>query len=86
MTKKLFRLSAHSGAGLSLLIASALVICSCSKKDNAAGTSASSGKNSTQKVVRINYQTGTLCAAPVHIAMKKGLFEEELAKIGHKAE
>ena len=86
MTKNLFRLSAHSGAGLALLIASALVICSCSKKDNGAGTSASSGKNSTQKVVRINYQTGTLCAAPVHIAMKKGLFEEELAKIGQKAE
>ena len=41
---------------------------------------------SSQKVVRINFQTGSLCAAPVHVAMKMGLFEEELAKIGQKAE
>ena len=40
----------------------------------------------TQKIVRINFQTGTLCAAPVHVAMKMGLFDEELEKIGQKAE
>ncbi len=43
-------------------------------------------KKSAQKVVRINFQTGTLCAAPVHVAMKMGLFDEELAAIGQKAE
>ncbi|WP_294429427.1 ABC transporter substrate-binding protein [uncultured Treponema sp.] len=43
-------------------------------------------KSSSQKVVRINFQTGTLCAAPVHVAMKMGLFDEELAAIGQKAE
>ncbi len=52
---------------------------SCKKKEAAGGEAA-------QKVVRINYQTGTLCAAPVHVAWKMGLFDEELAKIGQKAE
>ena len=53
---------------------------SCSKK------SASAGGGQAQKVVRINYQTGNLCGAPVHVAWKLGLFDEELAKIGQKAE
>ena len=52
---------------------------SCSKKQAASGDAA-------QKVVRINFQTGSLCAAPVHVAMKMGLFEQELAAIGQKAE
>ena len=39
-----------------------------------------------QKVVRINFSTGSLCHAPVHVAMVKGLFDEELGKIGQKAE
>ena len=52
---------------------------SCSKKQAASGETA-------QKVVRINFQTGSLCAAPVHVAMKMGLFEQELAAIGQKAE
>ena len=39
-----------------------------------------------QKVVRINFSTGGLCHAPVHVAMVKGLFDEELGKIGQKAE
>ena len=53
---------------------------SCSKKQAAAAG------ESAQKVVRINFQTGSLCAAPVHVAMKMGLFEQELAAIGQKAE
>ena len=53
---------------------------SCSKK-----TAAVEGAQA-QKVVRINYQTGNLCGAPVHVAWKLGLFDEELAKIGQKAE
>ena len=52
---------------------------SCSKKQTA-------GNTAEQKVVRINYQTGNLCGAPVHVAWKLGLFDEELAKIGQKAE
>ena len=62
--------------GMALLAASSLMFTSCEKKSAA----------SSQKVVRINFQTGTLCAAPVHVAMKMGLFEEELAAIGQKAE
>lgn len=49
---------------------------SCNKKE----------ASSAQKVVRINFQTGNLCGAPVHVAMKMGLFDEELKKIGQKAE
>lgn len=64
-----------------------LALCSgltgCSKKAAATADGASS---SAQKVVRINYQTGNLCGAPVHVAWKLGLFDEELAKIGQKAE
>ena len=67
----------------SLLMGMALVsflsFTACNKKQAASSDSA-------QKVVRINFQTGTLCAAPVHVAMKMGLFEEELAAIGQKAE
>lgn len=59
-----------------------LMLAGCSKKSASAdGTS-----GSAQKVVRINYQTGNLCGAPVHVAWKLGLFDEELAKIGQKAE
>ena len=53
---------------------------SCSKKQ------ATASGETAQKVVRINFQTGSLCAAPVHVAMKMGLFEQELAAIGQKAE
>ena len=62
-----------------LALAGALT--SCSKKQATAASSASE-----QKVVRINFQTGSLCGAPVHVAWKLGLFDEELAKIGQKAE
>ncbi|MGN0739134.1 MAG: ABC transporter substrate-binding protein [Treponema sp.] len=79
MTKKNFLAVRAFSVGLVLSAVSVLMICGCSKKETSA-------KNSSQKVVRINYQTGTLCAAPVHVAMKKGLFEEELAKIGQTAE
>ena len=61
-----------------MLLAAGLT--SCSKK-----TAAAEGAQA-QKVVRINYQTGNLCGAPVHVAWKLGLFDEELAKIGQKAE
>ena len=60
-----------------LALAGALT--SCSKKQAASSAP-------EQKVVRINYQTGNLCGAPVHVAWKLGLFDEELAKIGQKAE
>ena len=56
------------------LIAASLAFISCNNK------------KSEQKVVHINFQTGSLCAAPVHVAMKMGLFDEELSKIGQKAE
>ena len=56
---------------------------SCSKKS---GTASAANGNQTQKVVRINFSTGSLCHAPVHVAMKLGLFDEELEKIGQKAE
>lgn len=55
-------------------------VLSCSKKE---GASSSSKEG---KVVRINFQTGMLCGAPVHVAMKKGLFEQELAAIGQRPE
>lgn len=78
MKKSIFIL----GAALAVLaLCSGLI--SCSKKAAATADGASS---SAQKVVRINYQTGNLCGAPVHVAWKLGLFDEELAKIGQKAE
>lgn len=43
-------------------------------------------KAESQKTVRINFQRGSLCAAPVHVAWKLGIFEDELSKIGQKAE
>ena len=64
--------------GMSFLAAS-VMFTACNKKQASSGSDA-------QKIVRINFQTGTLCAAPVHVAMKMGLFEEELAAIGQKAE
>ena len=64
---------------MGMALVSFLSFTACNKKQAASSDSA-------QKVVRINFQTGTLCAAPVHVAMKMGLFEEELAAIGQKAE
>ena len=61
---------------------SVLMLAGCSKKT----ASADGASGSAQKVVRINFQTGSLCGAPVHVAWKLGLFDEELAKIGQKAE
>ena len=67
--------------GVVALVAATLSFTACSKKTKAAGNS-----NQAQKVVCINFQTGSLCGAPVHVAWKMGLFDEELAKIGQKAE
>ncbi len=67
--------------GALAVVAAALVLSGCNKKS---GASSSSGDD--VKVVRINFQTGGLCAAPVHVAMKLGLFDEELSAIGQKAE
>ena len=64
-------------AGAVLTVAS-LSFTACNKKAAKASES--------QKVVRINFQTGGLCHAPVHVAMINGLFDEELGKIGQKAE
>lgn len=59
----------------------------CSKKSSAeASAESSAAGKSKQKVVHINFSTGSLCHAPVHVAMKLGLFDEELGKIGQKAE
>ena len=69
----------------SLLIMAAasalMMLAGCPKKSEKAAAG-----GSEQKVVRINFQTGSLCGAPVHVAWKLGLFDEELAKIGQKAE
>lgn len=62
-------------AGIAL---TAFSLVGCNKKSAASADA--------QKVVRINFQTGGLCHAPVHVAMKMGLFDEELSKIGQKAE
>ncbi|MBO7639616.1 MAG: ABC transporter substrate-binding protein, partial [Treponema sp.] len=59
----------------------AVGLTSCSKKAESAA-----GVSQEEKVVRINFSTGSLCHAPVHVAMKLGLFDEELEKIGQKAE
>lgn len=61
------------------LAALTVMFTACNKKNG-------KESSSSQKVVRINFQTGTLCAAPVHVAMKMGLFDSELEKIGQKAE
>ncbi len=71
-------LSKITGIAFAVLALTSLLT-SCSKKQAASSTP-------EQKVVRINYQTGNLCGAPVHVAWKLGLFDEELAKIGQKAE
>ena len=63
--------------GITMLLA-AFLVTSCKEKE--------AGKAQGQKVVRINFQTGGLCAAPVHVAMKMGLFDQELEAIGQKAE
>ena len=61
-----------------VLSVTALAFTGCNKKNKASADG--------QKVVRINFSTGSLCHAPVHVAMVKGLFDEELGKIGQKAE
>ena len=66
-----------------LLLSTGLTGCNKKSEDSAAK---GSGKDENQKVVRINFSTGSLCHAPVHVAMKLGLFDEELGKIGQKAE
>ncbi|MBO4759266.1 MAG: hypothetical protein J5505_04320, partial [Spirochaetaceae bacterium] len=66
--------------GAAAMAVAAISFTACSKKN------AAEGGSQAQKVVRINYQTGNLCGAPVHVAWKLGLFDEELAKIGQKAE
>lgn len=63
-----------------------LVFAGCKEKNASSAESKTSSTNNNQKVIRIIYQTGNLCGAPVHIAMKNGLFDEELGKIGQKAE
>ena len=68
---------------LTFMVVASLSLIGCSKKSE---TGSAAGGNQEQKVVRINFSTGSLCHAPVHVAMKLGLFEEELAKIGQKAE
>ena len=63
------------------LAMASFALAGCNKDKKSASTS-----GTAQKVVRINFQRGGLCAAPVHVAWKMGLFDEELAKIGQKAE
>lgn len=78
MKKTSFQKNARKFAGITMLVAASALI-SCKGKE-------ANGEGAVQKVVRINFQTGGLCAAPVHVAMKMGLFDEELAAIGQKAE
>lgn len=61
-----------------VLSVTAIAFTGCNKKNKASADA--------QKVVRINFSTGSLCHAPVHVAMVNGLFDEELGKIGQKAE
>jgi len=61
------------------IFSASVVFTGCNKKS-------AKGSGEAQKVVRINFQTGLLCGAPVHVAMQMGLFDEELSKIGQKAE
>ena len=61
-----------------VLSVTAIAFTGCNKKNKASADA--------QKVVRINFSTGGLCHAPVHVAMVNGLFDEELGKIGQKAE
>jgi len=71
-------------------LASAFIFASCNEKKSTTSESTSTQKSvqtsNKQKTIRIIYQTGNLCGAPVHIAMKNGLFDEEFSKIGQKAE
>ena len=53
------------------LAAVSLSLTACNKKTETAGNSSTQA----QKVVRINFQTGSLCGAPVHVAWKLGLFD-----------
>ena len=78
MKKTSFQKNARKFAGITMLVAASALI-SCKGKE-------ANSEVAGQKVVRINFQTGGLCAAPVHVAMKMGLFDEELAAIGQKAE
>lgn len=67
----------------------ALVLCAATIALASLGFVACNKKGSSSdgtKIVRINFQTGQLCGAPVHVAWKLGLFDEELAKVGQKAE
>ena len=50
------------------------------------GCTKKTASSDEKKIVRINFQTGGLCHAPVHVAMVNGLFEEELSKIGQVAQ
>ncbi len=74
MKKALF----YAGS-IALAASLSLALSGCNNKKEANG-------NSQQKIVRINFQTGNLCGAPVHVAWKLGFFDEELKKIGQKAE
>ncbi|MBQ9538245.1 MAG: ABC transporter substrate-binding protein [Treponema sp.] len=73
-----------SAAFAAVLAAITMSFSGCGNK-TAQSSSGSSGKEDV-KIVRINFSTGSLCHAPVHVAMKLGLFDEELSKIGQKAE
>ena len=47
-------------------VVASLSLIGCSKKSE---TGSAAGGNQEQKVVRINFSTGSLCHAPVHVAM-----------------
>lgn len=64
---------AKIGMALGMLCAFLAVGTSCSKKGSA---------KSNFKPVQIGYERGTLCAAPIHVAMENGLLDEEFKKIG----
>lgn len=46
----------------------------------------SAKKQKKYKPLKIGFETGGLCPAPVHIAIKNGLFDEEFGKIGQTYE
>ena len=70
---------------LSVMLTAALTISSmaaCSKKKSSEGTTAAGGQSSGDVDIIIGTANGSLCLAPLHIAIDNGYFEEEFSKEG----
>ena len=71
---------------LSAMLVAALsisVLTACSgKRETASGTTAAGGQSSGDVDIVIGTANGSLCLAPLHIAIDNGYFEEEFSKAG----